>query len=198
LDVIRYYGAFVKMASGQKSANISKVPVSDCRERLWDKLCRSPSIFGRLVAISGLWNDTDGHYEYPQCRDFGAAVVDRTLREIHLEAFTYWLGFRLAQQERDLSVWLAWTGRSEEEGARILESMTDRLSALVPPQHLEHERQLFLHDLHIVLARLRWAQVDTGERVWPRAGKDDDGWLSTVSVRFRGYFKSSASQPHRP
>src|SRR5271165_10441 len=86
------------IAFGARSADAAA-----CRERLWDKLCRSPSIFGRLVSIAESRCGETGRYEYPLC-EFDAALVDSTLLGMHQEVFETWLNFRLQQQERDLSV----------------------------------------------------------------------------------------------
>lgn len=91
-------------------------------------------------------------------------MVDSTLREMHWEVFRVWLGFRLQQQERDLSVWLVSLGRSQVERFQLLHGMSRRLGALIPHEHLPPEGQLFINDFRLVVALLGWTRPDaTGE-----------------------------------
>ena len=123
----------------------------DCQERLRDLICQSPSIFGRLVAVSRLQDQQDGSYRYALADNFGPTAVDRALRRLHRDTFSDWLNLNLAQQELDLSIWLSGLGHSQEESASLLQSMAVRLSGLIPRQHFVAERDLFVSDFEVVL-----------------------------------------------
>ena len=66
-----------------------------CQERLRDAIFTSPSIFGRLVAISQLQGKKSGIYFHPLSSTFGQLVVDRLLRRLHREVFATWLNLAL-------------------------------------------------------------------------------------------------------
>lgn len=119
-----------------------------CRERLEDAVLRIPSAFGRLCAIAEL-RSSSGVYRHPLADEFGQAVVDHTLREMHRKAFADWIGLRLQQQERDLSLWLVSLGQSSETRCEFLAGIVRRLVDLIPPQHLEFEEHLFRSDFPV-------------------------------------------------
>jgi hypothetical protein len=97
-----------------------------------------PSVFGRLVALAESRNEAT--------------------RQIHKEVFSDWLGFRLQQQERDLSVWLEWLASNPEASSELptLEKLGQQRwhETLLPPGAIDPERELFLSDLNLVLTLL--------------------------------------------
>jgi hypothetical protein len=120
-------------------------------EHIWNTVFRSPSIFGRLLAVSDLHNPSTGRYEHPQLAvKYDADAVGYALRQMHLEIFRDWLSFRLQQQQRDLSVWLSSLGRGRGEGSQLLYGVHRRLRALVPSEVPEHEQVLFFNDFETV------------------------------------------------
>src|SRR5579871_5101377 len=125
------------------SKNEAPAP-AECRERLWDVIFRSPSVFGRLTAVSELHSPATGRYEHAHAAEYGVEAVDHALRRMHREVFTEWLCFGLEQQEKDLRVWLSWLDGGREESSRLLRRMKGRLNSLLPRERvLEHERLLF-------------------------------------------------------
>jgi hypothetical protein len=120
------------------------------QERLRDAALLSPSIFGRLAAVSELRHRDTGRYYHPLAAEFGAAQVDEALRRLHGEVFRSWLGLRLQQQERDLSIWLAWLDRKGQESAARLRGIARRLDDLLPAQHFEADRRLFFDDFRLL------------------------------------------------
>jgi|ERR1700722_20366174 hypothetical protein len=167
---------------------------SACTERLWDKLCRNPSVFGRLVSIAEMWNPESGRYQSPLCKEFGPDLIDRTLREIHREVFGTWLGFRLQQQERDLTVWLASVSHGVAEGIQALQAISKRLSTMLPAHHVDAERQLFFQDFELVSTMVRWADVEAGILFWPATDEAAVEQTPTLVGRVRAWFKSHSSQ----
>lgn len=166
---------------------------SECTERLWDTLCRNPSVFGRLVSVAEMRNSESGRYESPLCRAYGSDTVDRTLREMHREVFSTWLSFRVQQQERDLTVWLASLNPGVAEGLQLLQAMSKRLPTLLPPQHVEPERQLFFQDFQLVSTMVRWADVEAGILFPPGSDEGPKEVNTTLVSRVRSWFRSHSS-----
>jgi hypothetical protein len=134
-----------------------------CQERLWDELCSCPSIFGRLVAISKHWNESTRTYTYPLCGDFSVALIDRTLKQMHWEVFEAWQNLNLRQQHRDLTIFVGLSGFAPGEGAQILQTRIKSLTALVPPQHIEPQRDCFLSDLQALIPLFGGAETDAAQ-----------------------------------
>ena len=162
---------------------------SACRERLWDKLCHSPSALGRLVSIAEMWNPAKGKYESPLCSVFGPDLVDQALREMHREVFVTWLSFRLQQQERDLTVWLASLNRGVAAGNHALQTMSKRLPTLLPPDHIEPERLLFLQSFQLVASMVRWTDVEDGIWFWPDIDEGKEEKKPTLASRARAWLR---------
>src|ERR1700719_3023497 len=76
---------------------------------LWrNTLSQIPSVFGRLVYLSGLRNMNSGRYEHHGLAlVFGEDEANRALKKSHLQAFQEWLGFNLEQQKADLDLYLS-------------------------------------------------------------------------------------------
>ncbi len=136
----------------------------ECDDRLWDSVFASPSIFGRLLAVARLRDPGSGRYEHSLAKELGAGVVDATLRRMHREIFDQWLNLNLERQERDLSIWLSRTG-SEGDSAGLLPKISRRLGELLPAQHLEAERRLFMTDFQMLMVligpRSEWTTQPT-------------------------------------
>jgi len=162
---------------------------SACEDRLWEQLSRNTSVFGRLVAIAEMGNRESRRYECPLGPEFAPDLVDRTLREMHREVFGMWLGFRLQQQQRDLTVWLASLSHGVAEGLQNLQAISKRLSTLLPPHHVESERQLFFQDFQLVSTTIRWADVEAGIWFWPETEESAETEKPSILGRVRGWFK---------
>ena len=133
----------------------------DCSERVWDAVCKSPSVFGRLAAVAALRSRESGVYRHKLAEELGADPVDQALRQMHRELFRSWLGLRLEQQERDLSIWLTWLDRGGQDSAQRLRQVSGRPADLVPPQQADADRHLFLNDFRLVVSLLEQADSDT-------------------------------------
>jgi hypothetical protein len=169
---------------------------SACTDRLWDKLCRSPSAFGRLVSIAEMWNSQNGRYESPLCSEYGSVLVDLGLREIHREIFVTWLSFRLQQQERDLTVWLASLNHGVADGIHALQAMSKRLTGLLPLDHIEPERLLFLQNFQLVSTMVRWGDVEDGIRFSPGSDEGSGQKQPTLASRARAWFRPHSAPLH--
>jgi hypothetical protein len=163
---------------------------SACTDRLWDSLCGIPSVFGRLVAIAEMRNSSSGRYESPMCSLFGAEAVDRALREMHREIFGIWMGFRIQQQQRDLTIWLASLNLGVAEGLQVLQARSKRLDALLPPNYAEPERELFFQEFQLVSTMVRWADVEAGMWFWPDMTPGGDEETAKTESGLCGWFKS--------
>ena len=93
-----------------------------------------------------------GRYHHPLADKLGADEVDRALRRMHGEVFRSWLALKLSQQERDISIWLAWLDRQGEQSSRRLREIARRLEELLPAECIDAERQLFLSDFRLVVS----------------------------------------------
>jgi hypothetical protein len=121
------------------------------RESLCEELFRSPSILGRIVAIVCLFDEQTGRYRHRLSERFGIEEIDEVLRRLHREVFASWLNLPLRQQQADVAVYLATLG---EQGQPMdLEALGRRC---IPPALIWAERDLFLNDLALIDALLRY------------------------------------------
>jgi hypothetical protein len=128
-----------------KSSSI-RAPAGDT----WRKtLAQIPTVFGRLVYLASLRDDTSGRYVHDALsRVEGAEEADRTLRHSHQQIFSQWIASSLSDQKRDLDQYLM------ETGGRIQSLWTHR--NVVPPMAREVERQLYLADFETLLDLLQF------------------------------------------
>ncbi len=163
---------------GKMSAVEHALADTECADRLWDAVFVSPSIFGRLLAVAGLHDPSNGRYGHPLANAFGAAQVDFALRRMHREIFEKWQDLDLQRQERDVSIWLSQMG-TDGENAGLLRKISGGLQDLLPLRHAEFERQLFLTDFQMLMVligpeRARTTQASRSPswasrfaRLWP-------------------------------
>ena len=112
----------------------------------------STSIFGRLRAISALYDSKGGCYEHPLASSWGAVAVDTALRELHSSIFGQWIGMSMRLQSADLKIYLA--RLSDRKG--ILDGLPEIAKRLLPPDLIDVERDVFLQDvswIHVLLRR---------------------------------------------
>lgn len=125
-------------------------------EDLWRRtLSQLPTVYGRLVYLSGLRNANSGQYEHHGLSAlFGDHEADQALRESHLMSFREWLKLNLEQQKADLDLYLC----DLPTDRRTLVESWSRLAPyrnLPPAAASESERLLFLEDLETLLESLR-------------------------------------------
>ena len=123
---------------------------------LWRRtLSQIPSVFGRLVYLSGLRNVDTGQYEH-----HGLALVfsedeaHRALKKSHAQAFEEWLSFNIEQQKADLDLYLS--GITTDKRT-ILENWVKETPYrnLIPSSIRGAERRLYLADLTAILELLK-------------------------------------------
>ena len=133
-------------------ANESRAAVSD----LWQNtLSGIDSVFGRLVYLSCLCNQSSGRYEqFRLTQVYGLAETDRAMRAAHRKIFSEWLCFTLQAQLMDLEDYL---GSRAIDRRRVLRAWECQAAyrALIPPDAGDAERQLYLCDFEMILEVLR-------------------------------------------
>ena len=133
-------------------ARFQQPPAAD----LWrHTLARIPTLFGRLVYLSSLRNQTSGLYEHHGLSQmFGEEQAGETLRRSHTQVFQDWLCLNLEQQKADLQEYLAELPGSP---AAALDAWL-RLAPyrnLAPASAQDVEKQLYLSDLEMLLALIK-------------------------------------------
>ncbi len=118
-------------------------------------LARIPTLFGRLVYLSSLQNQTSKTYEHHGLSQmFGEEQACETIRRSHTQVFQDWLCLNLEQQKADLQEYLA---ELPGNPAAVLSSWLERASYrnLVPDSAHDVERRLYLTDLETLLDLLK-------------------------------------------
>lgn len=123
---------------------------------LWrHTLSQIPSIFGRLVYLSGLREMNSGRYEHHGLAlVFGQRESERALKESHHTAMTEWLNYGLEHQKADLDLYLS--GLTVDKRT-VLESWlrTNPYRNLTPGSIKSPAKKLFISDIEILLELLR-------------------------------------------
>jgi hypothetical protein len=129
----------------------SREPADD----LWrHTLARIPTLFGRVLYLSSLRNQSNGAYEHPAlARMVGDEEAGETLRRSHARVFQDWLCLNLEQQKADLQEYLAETPNPAAMLADWVASAGYRNWA--PSTAQDVERRLFTGDLETLLALLK-------------------------------------------
>jgi hypothetical protein len=120
-------------------------------------LSQIPSVFGRLVYLSGLRNPNSGRYDHHGLAlVFGADDSNRALKKSHKQVFAEWLSFNLEQQMGDLNLYLS---DLPEDKKTVLQAWTKLKSYknLLPSNAKPVERRLYLSELQTMLELIRGA-----------------------------------------
>jgi hypothetical protein len=124
-----------------------KTSVSD----YWfERIARIPTVSGSLAFLAS-HRDASGHYHdrESECR-FGEAETERVLGKLHAETFVGWLAMNLQQQSRDLTCYFSMDARA----ARYARAGREWIARLLPPGTNSPERELFTHDIELLLDRV--------------------------------------------
>jgi len=123
---------------------------------LWrHTLSQIPSVFGRLVYLSGLRDVNSGHYEHHGLGlVFGEREADRALKDSHNTAMAEWLTYGLEQQKADLDLYLS--GLAIEKRVVVDSWLRTAPYRNLPPASLRGPaKKLFVSDLETLLELLR-------------------------------------------
>jgi hypothetical protein len=123
------------------SAPPSRNPIPDA---VYDKVFRSPSIFGRIVLVAALRNPLAGGKDASFPAPYLASTSEQALRDLHLDVFSAWLLHPLRRQMADINIYM---NRSGFTDVRQLAALGERS---LPPEADRNDRELFLHDLKII------------------------------------------------
>src|SRR5580692_5896825 len=122
---------------------------------LWrHTLARIPTLFGRVLFLASLRNQSNGAYEHPGLAQMiGDEEAGETLRRSHARIFQDWLCLNMAQQKADLEEYLA---EIPNPSATLVNwASSAAYGSWVPAAAQDAERRLFLGDLEILLTLLR-------------------------------------------
>jgi len=129
----------------------SQEPAGD----LWrHTLARIPTLFGRVLYLASLHNQTSGAYEHSGLAQMvGDEEASETLRRSHARVFQDWLCLNLEQQKADLQEYLA---EAPNPAATLADwAATAAYRSWVPSAAQDAERRLFVGDLETLLVLLK-------------------------------------------
>jgi hypothetical protein len=123
---------------------------------LWrNTLSQIPSLFGKLVYLSGLRNPNNGRYEHHGLSLlFGEDQANLALKKSHSQAFNEWLTFNLQQQKTDLELYFSGIAEDRHTILKTWVKLAPYRN-LVPASAKKVERQLYVADLTAILGLLR-------------------------------------------
>lgn len=117
---------------------------------LYELLLRNPSLFGRLVQISGLWNPDLGRYQRGLPERFQHAGLDHAISKWHLAFFNEWLALSITQQQNDVTIYWATLGRTRD----AIQQIRNQGEAAIPPLVDLPDRRAFIQSLTFVQSLL--------------------------------------------
>jgi hypothetical protein len=137
---------------------------------LWKHtLSRVPSVFGRLMYLASLRDPNSGIYRHHGLSTaFGRDESNRALKESHRKTFREWLKLSLADQSRDLVLYL---NELEDSKSAVVKHWLNskQYREQVPSSARKMERELFNQDFEVLLETLRnsLSDVDPGPESSP-------------------------------
>jgi hypothetical protein len=142
------------MKSTEANEGLDRRAVAD----VWrHTLSQIPSVFGRLVYLSGLRNPNSGRYDHHGLAlVFGADDSNRALKKSHKQVFAEWLSFNLEQQMADLNLYLS---DLPEDKKTVIQAWTllKPYKNLMPSNAKAVERRLYLSELQTMLELIKGA-----------------------------------------
>ena len=123
---------------------------------LWRRtLAQIPTLFGKIVYLSGLRDANSGDYvHFGLSQRYSTEEANRILRESHERAFGEWLNSPLEQQRDDLEEYLRTLEDDRETILRTWLTLAP-YNNLIPINTREAERLLYISDLELILDVLR-------------------------------------------
>ena len=116
---------------------------------LYELVLQTPSLFGRLIYIAGLWNPETSRYDRGLPDRFRSVETDKALARWHQSFFIDWLSQSLTEKEKDVSLY--WRNPGARENGKTLREFGE---AAIPPLMRAEERKFFLQDLTFIQAML--------------------------------------------
>lgn len=113
---------------------------------LYELLLQNPSIFGRMVQVSGYWNPETSRYERGLPERFQNTGLSPAIARWHHAFFIEWMALSLAQQQNDVLVYWNNVGRTPEQAQRI-RALGE---TAIPPLIEFDERRAFLQNLAFI------------------------------------------------
>lgn len=113
-----------------------------------------PTLYGRLVFLSGLRDPNSGRYEhFETSSNFGDEAADAILESAHIHTYRDWLSMSLEQQQADLVLYLVSVGLGRRH---VLQTwmVTSPFRALIPLHTQPVEQEVFLSDMQALLGLL--------------------------------------------
>jgi hypothetical protein len=125
---------------------------------LWkNTLSQIHATFGRLVYLSSLRDPDTGEYRhFGLAQTFGPDEANRVLHDSHVATFNEWLSYNLESQKADLDFYLSGI---DGDRRNILETWVrvQPYRGLIPTFARDMEKELYLHDLEVLLDLLMGA-----------------------------------------
>ena len=116
---------------------------------LYELVIQTPSLFGRLIYIAGLWNPETSRYDRGLPDRFRGVETDKALARWHQSFFIDWLSQSLTEKEKDVSLY--WRNLGARDNGKTIREIGE---AAIPPLIRSEERKFFLQDLTFIQAML--------------------------------------------